>query len=189
MIWRVVPIAALAAMAACNPEGGRATLTARWVVAAESASITMPATVTWCPDPGRFDLRAFEGDTALGVAVYPEGTTSVAGSYPVLAPGGPVQIRPAAAVALRWMDKAAIQGWWGDSGAVSFTSGPLGGISGSGQLRLVSNLGPDSVTPLEFTFRGLRVKTDTLCDAPRLPVGIPLDSAAPADSPPAPGLD
>ena len=76
----------------------------------------------------------------------------------------------------------------GGFGSVTFTSSALGGLSGSGQAWLVSNLGPDSVTPLEFSFRGLRVKTDTLCDAPQLPTGAPVDSAATAGTPPAPGI-
>lgn len=176
-------------VAACNPEGRRGTLTAHWGSGTDSASLTMPATATWCPGPSRYDVRAFVGDTAFGMAVYPVDTAGLSGSYAVLAPGGSVQVRPAAALALRWIGKSEIQGWWGDSGSVSFSSGTLGGLSGSGQARLMSGLGPDSVIPVEFRFRGLRVKTDSLCDAPQLPVGTPVDSPAAPGAPPAPGVD
>ena len=185
---RLALAVALVAVAACNPAGRRGTLTVHWGSGADSAARTMPATATWCPGPSRYDVRAVVGDTGFGMAVYPVDTNALSGSYPVLAPGGSVQVRPAAAVALRWMGKVEVQGWWADSGSVSFTSGRLGGLSGSGQARLVSNLGPDSVTPVDFSFRGLRVKADTLCDIPQLPVGVPLDSAAAAGIPPAPGV-
>ncbi len=188
MIGRWPLAVMLVAVAACNPAGRRGTLTAHWGSGADSASLTMPATAAWCSGPSRYDIRAFVGDTAFGMAVYPVDTMPLSGSYTVVAPGGSVQVRPAAAVALRWMGKVEIQGWWGDSGSVSFTSSALGGLSGSGQVRLMSNLGPDSITPLEFSFRGLRVNTDSLCDVPQLPVGTPVDSAA-AGTPPAPGVD
>jgi hypothetical protein len=181
--------ATLVVVAACTSVGRRGTLTARWVGATDTAMITMPATATWCPLPTRYDIRALAGDTALGISVYPVDTTALSGRYPVLVPGAPIQIRPTAAVALRWMSKVEVMGWWGDSGSVTFASSALGGLSGSGQAWLVSNLGPDSVTPVEFSFRGLRVKTDTLCDIPQLPVGVPVDSAAAAGAPPAPRVD
>lgn len=186
---RLALAVAVVVAAACDPAGRRGTLTAHWGSGADSASITMPATATWCPQPIRYDIRAFVGDTAFGMAVYPVDTVALSGGYSVMAPGGSVQIRPAAAVALRWMGKVEIQGWWGDSGSVSVTTSALGGLSGSGQAWLVSNLGPDSITPLEFSFRGLRVKTDSLCDVPQLPVGTPVDSPAAAGTPPPPGVD
>jgi hypothetical protein len=179
----------LVAVAACNPAGRRGTLTAHWGSGADSVSLTFPATATWCPAPSRYDVRAVGGDTAFGMAVFPADTAALSGSYSVIVPGGPVQVRPAAAVALRWMGKVEVQGWWGDSGSVAFTSSALGGLSGSGKARLVSNLGPDSVTPLRFSFRGLRVKTDTLCDLPQVPVGVPVDSGPATGTPPAPGVD
>ncbi|HQR18046.1 MAG TPA: hypothetical protein PK948_06730 [Gemmatimonadales bacterium] len=180
---------ALGAAAACSPAGGRGTLTARWGSGADSASLTMPATATWCPLPNRYDIRAFVDDTAFGMAVYPVDTTALSGSYSVLEPGGPVQVRPAAAVALRWMGKVEVQGWWGDSGSVSFANSAGGGLSGSGQAWLVSNLGPDSVMHLEFSFHGLRVKSDSLCDLPQPSAGVPVDSSASSGTPPAPGVD
>ena len=112
---RLALAAALVAVAACNPAGRRGTLTAHWGGAADSATLTMPATATWCSMPRRYDIRAFVGDTALGLTVYPVDSNTLSGSYPVLAPGAPIQIRPASAVALRWMSKVVVQGWWGDS--------------------------------------------------------------------------
>jgi hypothetical protein len=69
---------------------------------------------------------------------------------------------------------------------VTLSGGRVRGLSGRGEVWLVSGLGPDSVTALEFSFRGLRVVNDTLCDAPTLPVGVPLDSGGTL---PAPGVD
>jgi len=181
--------AALGLTAACGPVGGRGKLTARWIAAADTAALTMPATATWCPGPGRLDIRAASGDTGLGLAIFPSDSEAVAGSYPVLEPGALVQIRPAAGVALRWIGKVEIQGWWGDSGSVTVAGGQGRALSGRGQAWLVSNLGPDSVTPLEFSFRGVRLRTDTLCDVLVLPVAVPIDSAAAAKPLSDPGVD
>jgi hypothetical protein len=174
------------ASAACNPLDGSGTLTARWTTPTDTTSLTMPVTGRWCVGPGRLDLRAATGDTGLGLAIYPTDSVAFAGSYPVLEPGGQLQVRPSAAVALRWMGKVLVQGWWGDSGSVTLSGGKLRGLSGQGEAWLVSALGPDSVTALEFSFRGVRAGNDTLCDVPPLPVGIPLDSAGTL---PAPGVD
>jgi hypothetical protein len=148
--------------------------------------MAVPVTGRWCVGPGRLDLRATAGDTGLALALYPMDSVGLAGVYPVFEPGGPVQVRPGAAVALRWMGKVLVQGWWGDSGSVTLSGGRVRGLSGRGEVWLVSGLGPDSVTALEFSFRGLRVVNDTLCDAPTLPVGVPLDSGGTL---PAPGVD
>ncbi len=172
--------------AACNPLDGSGTLTARWTTPTDTASLTMPVTGRWCVGPGRLDLRATKGDTGLGLAIYPTDSVAFAGSYPILEPGGQLQVRPSAAVALRWMGKVLVQGWWGDSGVVTLSGGRLRGLSGKGEAWLVSALGPDSVTALEFSFRGVRAGNDTLCDVPPLPVGVPLDSAGTL---PAPGVD
>jgi hypothetical protein len=176
----------MALLAACNPLDGSGTLTARWTTPTDTTSVAMPVTGRWCVGPGRLDLRASLGDTGLGLAIYPTDSVEFAGSYPVLEPGGQLQVRPSAAVALRWMGKVLVQGWWGDSGTVTLSGGRLRGLSGQGEASLVSGLGPDSVTALEFNFRGVRVANDTLCDAPIMPVAIPLDSAGTL---PAPGVD
>ena len=97
-----------------------------------------------------------------------------------------IQVRPSAAVALRWVSKVMIQGWWGDSGSVTLAGRSFRGLSGNGTAWLVSGLGSDSVTALEFSFRGVRVRNDTECDAPVLPVAIPLDTAVTL---PDPGVD
>lgn len=178
----------LALAVACSPVGARGTLTARWVTGADTAALTMPATATWCPLPGRLDIRAFWGDSALGVTIFPSDSNTLAGTYRVITPGARTGFRPAAGVALRWVGKVELEGWWGDSGSVTITGGQGRALSGQGQASLVSNLGQDSVTSLEFSFRGLRVTSDTLCDARVLPVGVPIDSAAAAGTPVAPGV-
>jgi hypothetical protein len=181
--------AACLLLAACGPLGRRGTLTARWIAGPDTASLTVPASASWCAGPGRLDIRAFSGDTGLGLVVYPTDSTALAGDFPVLEPGAQIQVRPSAGVALRWMGKVDIEGRWGNSGSVR-VSGELGrALSGGGNVWLISNLGPDSVTSLEFSFRGLHAKTDTPCDAPVLPVGVPVDSAAAAGTPSAPGID
>jgi hypothetical protein len=171
---------------ACNPFDERGTLTAHWATPVDSASVTMPVTARWCVGPSRLDLRATAGDTGLGIALYPVDSAMLAGAYPVTAPGGQLQVRPGAAVALRWRGKVVMDGWWGDSGTVTLEAGAVRGLAGSGDVRLVSGLGPDSVTTLTFEFRGVRVQNDASCDAQVLPVAVPVDSVTGL---PRPGLD
>lgn len=181
------PVVGVVLLAAgCNLLSRDGTLTARWITRTDTAKVSMPVTGTWCPGPGRLDLRATVGDTGLWLALYPSDSLALAGSYPVLEPGGMLQVRPAAGVALRWMGKAQLQGWWGDSGSVSLVSSTVGGWSGTGAAWLVSGLGPDSVTTLEFAFRGVRLRTDTLCDAATVDPPTSPDSGA---TPATPGLD
>lgn len=177
----------LCVAAGCNPLGGDGRLTARWTASGDTSTATLSAPVTgrWCVGPGRLDLRAVAGDTGLGLVIYPSDSSAIHGDYTVLSPESRLQVRPSAAVALRWVGKVMVQGWWGDSGSVTLAGGPVRGLSGRGAARLVSGLGPDSVTTLAFEFSGVRVRNDTLCDAPKLPVAIPIDST---ETPPAPGV-
>jgi len=175
----------LSAVVGCNPLGGSGRLTAHWTVPGDTAAarMTTPVTGRWCVGPGRLDLRAVAGDTGLAIAVYPSDSTALDGDYAVLVPGGQLEVRPSAGVALRWVGKVLVQGWWGDSGSVTLTGGLVRGLSGHGEVWLVSGLGPDSVTALDFRFSGVRVRNDTLCDAPVLPVGVPIGlPATPPDS-------
>lgn len=164
---------------ACNPLSGTGTLQAKWTTpAGDSAAVTMPVTGRWCVGPGRLDIRAAAGDTGVGLAVFASDSSALEGRYLVMHPDVRVTIRPASLVALRWMSKITVEGWWGDSGSVTLSGGAVRGLSGSGKVWLVSGLGPDSLTTLDFSFRGVRVQNDTLCDVPALPVAIPVDSTA-----------
>jgi hypothetical protein len=165
-------------LAGCLPAGGRGTLHAHWAAAADTADLTMPATATWCPGPRRLDIRATAGDTGVGLAIYPVDSGEMGGDYSIVEPGGPVHFRPSAGVALRWFGKVQINGWWGDSGSVTIAGKPGGPLSGQGTGRLISGLGADSTVYLALRFRGLMVRTDTLCDAPASPQAPPTDSAA-----------
>jgi hypothetical protein len=168
-------VAVLLAMAACNPLGRPGLLTAHWTYGADTVAATMPVTAVWCVGAGRLDLRATSGDTGLAAAIYASDSSALPGEYPVMAPRGQLTVRPSAAVAVRWVGKVQVQGWWGDSGSVTLTGGAVRGLSGSGQVRLVSGLGPDSVADLGFAFRGIRFRSDTACDVPSLPVGVPIE--------------
>lgn len=158
-------------IAACGRPPRPGALTARWGTL-DTASVTLRATARWCVGAGRIDLRARTGDTAFGVAFYPTDSVAVAASYPVWQPGQPGALRPGAGVAVRWMSKAVIEGWWADSGAVELTGG-WSKVAGQGQARLISGRGPDSTIPLAFTFRDVPLVVDTLCDQPTLPAGVP----------------
>ena len=181
------PVVALL-LVACGPAGG-GTMQARWTTVADTFDVTMPARATWCPAPQRLDIRATAGDTGVGLAIYPVDSTGLAGDYSIVEPGGPVHFRPSAAVAIRWFGKVQVFGWWGDSGAVTLSGKPGRRLSGQATGRLISSLGPDSTIALSLRFRGLRVETDSLCDAAAPAPAPPSDSGATPPTPPAPGID
>ncbi len=184
-----VLLASSVVVAACNPFDRSGTLTAQWAAVGdtlgETARVTIPVSATWCVGPSRLDIRAAAGDTGFALTLYPSDSSALAGRYSVLEPGASATVRPSAGVALRYMGKVVVQGWWGDSGVTTISGGWVRGLSGEGEAWLVSGLGPDSVTALDFTFRGVRVRNDTLCDAPP-PPAVPEDSAGTL---PGPGVD
>lgn len=176
-----ITLATVLVVEACSGTPRAGTLTARWGVK-DTAEVSLPATARWCVGAQRIDLRARVGDTAFGVALYPTDSAVIAASYPVWARGASVAYRPGAGVAVRWLSKASMEGWWGDSGAVEVTAGwPR--IAGHGEARLVSFHGADSTLPMEFSFRGVPLVVDTLCDQRTLPVATP--AAADSSGPPA----
>jgi len=164
-------------------------MSAHWMTAADTIDLTMPATATWCTGPARLDIRASAGDTGVGLAVYPVDSLALAGDYSIVEPGGPVSFRPSAAVAVRWVGKVQVFGWWGDSGAVTLAGKRVGRLSGQGAGRMVSSIGPDSTIHFTVQFRGLPVQVDSACDAPAPPAAPRPDSGAPPPALPAPGID
>lgn len=186
MSWRVLLAGSAIGVAACGGDKA-ATLTAHWE-APDTADVRMAATAKWCVGAGRIDLRASVGDTGLGVVFYPTDSAVIAALYPVRVPGDSVAHRPSAGVAVRWVGKAEVQGWWGDSGSVELTGGWRSGLSGQGSARLAS-VDPDADSaPLTFRFHRVPLVVDTLCDVRVLPVAVPVESLS-AGTPAAPGLE
>jgi hypothetical protein len=107
-------------------EGPR--ITVRWT-GTESGKVDAPASAEWCDTLGLLEIKGVEGDTGIGVAIYPKGVPGP-GRYPVLPPEVADTSRPAAAVALRWFAQTSIRGFKADSGAVVLERSPGGTYSG-----------------------------------------------------------
>jgi hypothetical protein len=124
----------------------------------------------------------------VGIALYDSGTVRP-GSYPIRPPGAADSTAPAAALAVRWFSRTAVQGFQGDSGRLSLrraADGDLSGtftakahaISGSGRLQLTGSFDDLRVAPAA---RGCEPR-------PRDSTASPRDSKAPPrDS--TPGID
>ncbi|HEU4647531.1 MAG TPA: hypothetical protein VFS33_00630 [Gemmatimonadales bacterium] len=76
--------------------------------------------VVWCPGPKLAIVTGVQGDTGIGLVVYPRDSL-VAGTYRVLSPDTARAAAPAAAVALRLMTRNAIEGFQGRSGTLTIT--------------------------------------------------------------------
>jgi hypothetical protein len=147
------------ALACTKPEEGARTgprLAVRWT-GADTAAFGAPATAERCDTLHRIEIRAISGDTGVALAVYDSGNVRP-GSYPIRPPAAADSAAPAAALAVRWFSRTAVQGFQGDSGQLSLkraANGNLSGtftakahaISGSGQLALAGSFDDLRVRP------------------------------------------
>ncbi len=96
---------------------------------ADTGRLAGAAVAEWCGEPPRLEITAVQGDSGVGIVLYPTDTVR-ADSYPVLSPERADSSRPAAAVALRWFGETAVKGFRGDSGSVIVAPSPDGRLSG-----------------------------------------------------------
>ncbi|HEU4699062.1 MAG TPA: hypothetical protein VFS40_07780 [Gemmatimonadales bacterium] len=116
------------------------------------------------PQPGTYPVRrAGAGGTAATATAADSARTDSArrdstprDSTPRHA--GPAGAPPVATVGLRWLDKARILGFQGDSGAVVLERGADGRLGGRIRARLRLLTG-DSVAHVDATFRGVELRT------------------------------
>ena len=155
-------------------------LTVRWT-GADTAAFGASATAERCDTLHLIEIRAVSGDTGLGLALYDSGTVRP-GSYPIRLPGGADRAAPAAALALRWFSKTAVQGYQGESGNVTLRRAANGDLSGTFTAKARS-INSSARLGLTGSFDGLRIKPAALGCVP-----LPPDStASPQDSMVPPG--
>jgi hypothetical protein len=111
-----------------QPAQGGPRVVVRWT-GTDSGRIDSPASAEWCDTLHLLEIRALEGDTGIGVAVYPKGVLQP-GRYRVVRPELADTSRPAAAVALRWFAETSIRGFKAESGAVVLERSAPGKYSG-----------------------------------------------------------
>ena len=172
------------ALACARPDAGVRTgprLTVRWT-GADTAVFSASATAERCDTMHLIEIRAISGDTGLGLALYDSGTVRP-GSYPIRLPGGADRVAPAAALALRWFSKTAVQGYQGDSGHVTLRRAANGDLSGTfrGTAR---SFNASARLGLTGSFDGLRIKPAArgCVPPPRDSTASPQDSMVPGDS-------
>ena len=127
------PVVGLLLLAACDQSGSQqlqaGRLDAHWT-GADTGKISAPAAAEWCGDRRLLEIRAVQGDTGLGLALFAMDSIAT-DSYPVVDPSRADSSPPSARVALRLFSQTAVKGFQGDSGTVilkrSGSSGPLSG--------------------------------------------------------------
>jgi hypothetical protein len=169
------------ALACAKPDTGARTgprLTVRWT-GADTAAFDASATAERCDTLHLIEIRAISGDTGLGLALYDSGTVQP-GSYPIRPPAAADGAPPAAALAVRWFSKTAVQGFQGDRGNVTLRRAPNGELSGTftARARAINTSGRLDLTG---SFDGLRVKPAVAgcVPPPRDSTASPGDSTAP----------
>jgi hypothetical protein len=173
------------ALACAKPDVGTRRgprLTVRWT-GADTAAFGASATAERCDTLHLIEIRAISGDTGLGLALYHSGTVPP-GNDPIRPPAAAGGSAPAAAVAVRWFSKTAVQGFQGDSGQVSLARRADGDLSGTFTAKAHS-INSKARLNLTGSFDGLRIKPAALgCVAPpRDSTASPRDSTAlPRDS-------
>ena len=145
---------AAACSGGANESGHGGRLEVEWT-GADTGTLAGAAVAEWCGGPPRLEITAVQGDSGIGILVYPTDTVR-ADSYPLLPPGGADSSRPAGAVALRWFGETAVKGFRSDSGSLILTRSPGGRLAGRFSAGLLS--ATDSSRLLaRGTFRGLTV--------------------------------
>jgi hypothetical protein len=112
-----------------SQRGQSGRLEARWT-GADTGRISASASAEWCADRQFLEIRAVQGDTALGLALYSLDTIA-SDSYQVVEPHRADSVPPSAGVALRLFSQMIIEGYQGDSGAVILKRSRSGQLSGT----------------------------------------------------------
>jgi hypothetical protein len=169
----------LAASCRTPPEGGEkgGHLEAQWSGPARGR-ISGRAAAEWCSSRRRLEIRTVQGDTGIGLVIYPA-ETIVAARYRVLDPVKAESLPPAAGIALRWLTQSAVQGFRGDSGVIALERSPAGLLSGRISVGARSVLDTQKVS-VTGTFQDLTVRPQPRgCVEPAKPPGT---HAEPADT-------
>lgn len=159
---RCLPVVLLAV--ACQGDSGRM-LTTRWVSEKDTTAFQAPVTATWCGASQRLDLLAMRGDSGIGLALYPADSARLAAVYTVTEPGGPIQIRPGAGVAIRWFGKTVVEGFWGRRGTVTVTRNWRDRLRVAIDAELVSSVLGGPGLALIGSANGIAFAVDTSCAA------------------------
>lgn len=153
--WPIL-LLATALTAACQGSGSgeneRSRLEAEWTGAA-NAKIAGGATAEWCDSLSLVQIQTLSGDTGIALAIYPVKQFE-AGRFPVVPPARGDSVRPAAAVALRWLAETSIRGFQGDSGQVVVEQAGPGLYAGTFEAQAHSVTDTAHLT-IRGSFRGL----------------------------------
>jgi hypothetical protein len=143
---------AFLAVLGCSGSAGtagspRGRIEAQWT-GSDTGRMTAEAAAIWCAEQKMVHLAGLRGDTGLALLIFPEDST-VAGRYGISAPAAAKAHPPAAAVALRLLDRTAVLGYQSEGGSLTVERGDRGRLSGG----LVAELraAPD---PGKLTLRG-----------------------------------
>jgi hypothetical protein len=124
-----------------------------------------PATARWCAVRRVVEIELVKGDTGIAIALYPA-RTLVPGTYPVLDPARADSLPPAAAIALRWLGSAVVQGFRADTGRIVVQRSAAGLFSGRFGAQARSVVDTQRMT-LSGTFQDVAPTRDTLGCAAR----------------------
>lgn len=143
--------------------GGRVTV--RWT-GADTAAFSAPATAEWCDSLNLLEIRAFAGDTGVGLAIYRHGGVAP-GAYRIRPPDSAGAAPPSAAIGLRWYSQTAIQGFQGTGGDLSLERAPDGSLVGTFSAKARGIAGNTRLT-VTGAFEGLLPRPATRgCYAPK----------------------
>jgi hypothetical protein len=112
-------LCALAALLSCERPARGARLQASWI-GSDTARVSAPATVAWCPVSGRLEVTAIRDDMGFGLVLYPVGEVA-AGEFPALDAAGDSITRPGVAAAARRFSEKSILAYQSDSGGLALT--------------------------------------------------------------------
>lgn len=118
------------------PPGG--VMQVRWS-GTDTGQMRAPGAAQWCQPGALLQLTAVQGDTGLGLVLYPKEKV-VPGQYPIVTPTATDTVVPRAAVAVRWLAPTVLRGFQGFDGVITVRQVGQGRVSGTfrGKLRAMT---------------------------------------------------
>lgn len=164
-------VAACASAAGDAPEGG--TFSATWD-GRDRGSGRLVASALYCPRDSTLEILAHSGDRGVGVALHLDSAAPGVGTFSLVHPETEFVPRPGATGAYRFLTIEALHPYVSRNGQVELTEVGPDWVSGTIEMTLTAQSGPDTVVVRGTFARVPMDSTRTPCGiAPRQPMEIP----------------
>lgn len=168
----LIVLAAACSTPATGPAPGE--LAASWS-GRDQGSGRLAATAILCPRDSTLQIISHLGDRGIGVAIHLAAAAPAPGQFQMVHPETPFMTRPVATGAYRFLTVEALHPYVSRTGVVDLTELGPGWVSGTLQMTLSAESGPDTVVVRGSFHQVPMDSTVTPCGlaAPPIPIEMP----------------